>query len=156
MPAVVDRIDELGKSEGGITGMATNYKDIDTMTSCLQKSDMLIIGGRPSMGKTALAMNIAENVAMEADKPVLVFSLEMPTEQLVIRMISSFGRIDSSKLRDGDMTEVDWNSFNHAVRAFEDNTILIDETPSITPTEIRAKCRRLKRQYPDLGLVMVD
>jgi replicative DNA helicase len=71
-------------------------------------------------------------------------------------MISSFGRIDASKLRDGDMTEVDWNSFNHAVRAFEENTILLDETPSITPTEVRAKCRRLKRQYPDLGLIMVD
>ena len=108
------------------------------------------------MGKTALSMNIVEHVAIHNSIPVAVFSLEMPTEQLVIRMISSFGRIDSTKLRDGDLTEVDWNSLNHTVRAFQENTILIDETPSITPTEIRAKCRRLKRQYPDLGLVMVD
>jgi replicative DNA helicase len=87
---------------------------------------------------------------------VAVFSLEMPTEQLVLRMISSFGHIGGSKLRDGSMTETDWNSFNHAVRALEENVILIDETASITPTEIRAKCRRLKRKHPELALIMVD
>jgi len=152
---VVNQVHEMQEKKG-FKGTETGFVELDKLTSGLQNGDLIIIAGRPSMGKTSLSMNIVEHVAIHNSTPVAVFSLEMPTEQLVIRMISSFGRIDSSKLRDGDMTEVDWNSFNHAVRAFEENTILIDETPSITPTEIRAKCRRLKRKYPDLGLVMVD
>ena len=152
---VVNRVHEMQEKKG-FRGLETGFGELDKLTSGLQNGDLVIIAGRPSMGKTALSMNIVEHVAIHNSTPVAVFSLEMPTEQLVIRMISSFGRIDSSKLRDGDMSEVDWNSFNHAVRAFEENTILIDETPSITPTEIRAKCRRLKRKYPDLGLIMVD
>jgi replicative DNA helicase len=152
---VVNRVHEMQEKKG-FKGTETGFSELDKLTSGLQNGDLIIIAGRPSMGKTALSMNIVEHVAIHNSTPVAVFSLEMPTEQLVIRMISSFGRIDSSKLRDGDMSEIDWNSFNHAVRAFEENTILIDETPSITPTEIRAKCRRLKRKYPDLGLIMVD
>ncbi len=152
---VVNRVHEMQELKG-FKGTETGFSEFDKLTSGLQNGDLIIIAGRPSMGKTALSMNIVEHIAIHNSTPVAVFSLEMPTEQLVIRMISSFGRIDSSKLRDGDMSEIDWNSFNHAVRAFEDNTILIDETPSITPTEIRAKCRRLKRRYPDLGLIMVD
>ena len=152
---VVNRVHEMQELKG-YKGAETGFSEFDKLTSGLQNGDLIIIAGRPSMGKTALSMNIVEHVAIHNSTPVAVFSLEMPTEQLVIRMISTFGRIDSSKLRDGDMSEIDWNSFNHAVRAFEENTILIDETPSITPTEIRAKCRRLKRRYPDLGLIMVD
>ena len=152
---VVNRVHEMQELKG-YKGAETGFSEFDKLTSGLQNGDLIIIAGRPSMGKTALSMNIVEHVAIHNSTPVAVFSLEMPTEQLVIRMISSFGRIDSSKLRDGDMSEIDWNSFNHAVRAFEENIILIDETPSITPTEIRAKCRRLKRRYPDLGLIMVD
>ncbi len=152
---VVNSVHEMQEKKG-LKGTETGFSQLDKLTSGLQNGDLVIIAGRPSMGKTALSMNIVEHVAIHNSIPVAVFSLEMPTEQLVLRMISSFGRIDASKLRDGDMTEVDWNSFNHAVRAFEENTILLDETPSITPTEVRAKCRRLKRQYPDLGLIMVD
>ncbi len=152
---VVNSVHEMQEKKG-LKGTETGFSQLDKLTSGLQNGDLVIIAGRPSMGKTALSMNIVEHVAIHNSTPVAVFSLEMPTEQLVLRMISSFGRIDASKLRDGDMTEVDWNSFNHAVRAFEENTILLDETPSITPTEIRAKCRRLKRQYPDIGLIMVD
>jgi len=152
---VVNRVHEMQELKG-YKGTETGFSELDKLTSGLQNGDLIIIAGRPSMGKTALSMNIVEHIGIHNSTPVAVFSLEMPTEQLVIRMISSFGRIDSSKLRDGDMSEIDWNSFNHAVRAFEENTILIDETPSITPTEIRAKCRRLKRRYPDLGLIMVD
>ena len=152
---VVNRVHEMHETTG-VKGVETGFSELDKLTSGFQDGDLIIIAGRPSMGKTAISMNIVEHVAIHNSIPVAVFSLEMPTEQLVLRMISSFGRIDASKLRDGNMTEVDWNSFNHAVRAFEENTILIDETPSITPTEIRAKCRRLKRQYPDLGLIMVD
>ena len=152
---VVNSVHEMQERKG-LKGTETGFSQLDKLTSGLQNGDLIIIAGRPSMGKTALSMNIVEHVAIHNSTPVAVFSLEMPTAQLVLRMISSFGRIDASKLRDGDMTEVDWNSFNHAVRAFEENTILLDETPSITPTEVRAKCRRLKRQYPDLGLIMVD
>jgi len=152
---VVNSVHEMQEKKG-LKGTETGFSQLDKLTSGLQNGDLVIIAGRPSMGKTALSMNIVEHVAIHNSTPVAVFSLEMPTEQLVLRMISSFGRIDASKLRDGDMTEVDWNSFNHAVRAFEENTILLDESPSITPTEVRAKCRRLKRQYPDLGLIMVD
>ena len=152
---VVNRVHEMHEKTG-FKGVETGFSELDKLTSGFQNGDLIIIAGRPSMGKTAISMNIVEHVAIHNSIPVAVFSLEMPTEQLVLRMISSFGRIDATKLRDGSMTEVDWNSFNHAVRAFEENTILIDETPSITPTEIRAKCRRLKRQYPDLGLIMVD
>jgi replicative DNA helicase len=153
---VVNSAHEWAENQGGLTGLETGFTELDKMTSGLQKGDLIIIAGRPSMGKTSFAMNIIENVAIEQNKPVLVFSLEMPTESLTLRMISSFGRIDSKKIRSGDMTETDWNSFNHAVRALESNDILIDETPSITPTEIRAKARRIKRQYPELSVIMVD
>ncbi len=154
---VVNRVHEMQKNTG-ITGLGTGFSELDKLTSGLQKGDLIIIAGRPSMGKTAFAMNIIEHVAISSTKPkpVAVFSLEMPTEQLVLRMISSFGHIGGSKLRDGSMTETDWNSFNHAVRALEENVILIDETPAITPTEIRAKCRRLKRKHSELSLIMVD
>lgn len=154
---VVNRVQEMQENTG-ITGLETGFLQLDKITSGLQKGDLIIIAGRPGMGKTAFAMNIVEHVAISSTqpKPVAIFSLEMPTEQLVLRMISSFGHIGGSKLRDGSMTETDWNSFNHAVRALEENVILIDETPSITPTEIRAKCRRLKRKHPELSLIMVD
>lgn len=153
---VTNLVQEWADSKGSLTGLETGFREFDKLTSGLQNGDLIIIAGRPSMGKTALAMNIVGNVAIEQNKPVLVFSLEMPTEALILRMISSFGHIDSKKIRAGEMTETDWNSFNHAVRAMEQNNILIDETPSITPTEIRAKARRIKRQYPDLSLIMVD
>jgi len=154
--SVVIKVQEWENNEGGLTGLETGFTDLDNKTSGLQNGELIIIAGRPSMGKTAFAMNIVGNVAIEQNKPVLVFSLEMPTEQLVLRMISSFGHIDSKIIRSGKMTDSDWNSFSHAVTAMDKNNILIDETPSITPTEIRAKARRIKRQYPELALIMVD
>ncbi|SFV89697.1 Replicative DNA helicase [hydrothermal vent metagenome] len=153
---VANRVQEWAESQGSITGLETGFTDLDEKTSGLQNGDLIIVAGRPSMGKTAFAMNIVENVAIKQSKPVLVFSLEMPTEALTLRMISSFGHIDSKKIRKGEMTETDWSSFSHAITALDKNNILIDETPSITPTEIRAKARRAKRQYPDLSLIMVD
>ncbi|HIG88954.1 MAG TPA: replicative DNA helicase [Candidatus Thioglobus sp.] len=140
----------------GVTGLSTGFTKLDELTSGLQNGDLIIIAGRPSMGKTSLAMNIVGNVAIEQRKPVVVFSLEMPTEQLALRMASSFGEVSMKKMRDGKLTDTDWAGFTHALTAFDNSNILIDETPSITPTEIRAKCRRLKRQYPDLSLIMVD
>jgi len=153
---IVNLAHKWEQDSGALTGLETGFSKLDEMTSGFQNGDLIIIAGRPSMGKTALAMNIVGNVSINQKIPVAVFSLEMPTEQLVLRLVSSFGHIDSKKIRDGSMTETDWNSFNHAVRALEENTILVDETPGITPIEIRAKCRRLKRQFPDLGLIMID
>ncbi|WXT99411.1 MAG: Replicative DNA helicase [Catillopecten margaritatus gill symbiont] len=153
---VANKAQEWAESKGSITGLETGFADLDEKTSGLQNGDLIIVAGRPSMGKTAFAMNVVGNVAIEQSKPVLVFSLEMPTEALTLRMISSFGHIDSKKIRKGEMTETDWNSFSHAITALDKNNILIDETPSITPTEIRAKARRVKRQYPELSLIMVD
>jgi replicative DNA helicase len=153
---VANLVQDWSNSKGSLTGLETGFTDLDEKTSGLQKGDLIIIAGRPSMGKTALAMNIVGNVAIEQGKPVLVFSLEMPTEALVLRMISSFGHIDSKVIRKGAMTDTDWSSFSHAITALDKNNILIDETPSITPTEIRAKARRVKRQYPELALIMVD
>ncbi len=144
------------ENQGGLTGLATGFSELDKKTSGLQNGDLIIIAGRPSMGKTALAMNIVSNVAIEQSKPVLVFSLEMPIDTLVLRIISAFGHIDSRKIRSGEMTETDWGSFAHATKAIEENNILIDETPSVSPTEVRAKARRIKRQYPELALIMVD
>lgn len=140
----------------GTTGLSTGFTKLDELTSGLQNGDLIIIAGRPSMGKTSLAMNIVGNVAIEQRKPVVVFSLEMPTEQLALRMASSFGEVSMKKMRDGDLTDTDWSGFSHALTAFDNSTILIDETPSITPTEIRAKSRRLKREHPELSLIMVD
>ncbi|AYQ56445.1 Replicative DNA helicase [Bathymodiolus thermophilus thioautotrophic gill symbiont] len=153
---VVNLVQEWAETAGSLTGLETGFTELDKKTSGLQKGDLIIIAGRPSMGKTALAMNIVGNVAIEQSKPVLVFSLEMPIDALILRMISSFGHIDSKKIRAGEMTETDWNSFSHSISAMEKNNILIDETPSITPTEIRAKARRVKRQYPELAVIMVD
>ncbi len=140
----------------GVTGLSTGFSKLDELTSGLQNGDLIIVAGRPSMGKTAISMNIVGNVAIEQKKPVMVFSLEMPTEQLALRMASSFGEVSMTKMRDGSLTETDWAGFSNALTAFDHSNILIDETPSITPTEIRAKCRRIKRQYPDLALIMVD
>jgi replicative DNA helicase len=153
---VTNQVHEWIENDGSVTGLETGFTELDKLTSGLQKGDLIIIAGRPSMGKTALAMNIVSNVAIDKKKPVLVFSLEMPTEALTLRLISSLGRIDLKNIRSGNMTETDWGGFHRAVQKLEHSNILIDETPSITPTEIRAKARRIKRQYPELALIMVD
>ena len=157
VPSVVDRIDELIKSEGGITGTSTNYKDLDNMTSGLQKSDMLIVAGRPSMGKTTFAMNIAENVAMEADKPVLVFSLEMPKEAILLRMLSSLGRVSQSDVRSGKLDDQNWSSiFSTMSLITEQMKMHIDDTPALSPGEMRSRARRLAREHGGLSLIVID
>ena len=143
MPSVVDRIDELVKSEGGITGVATHYKDLDKMTSGLQGGDMVIVAGRPSVGKTSFAMNIAENVAMDAEKPVLIFSLEMPKESLMMRMLSSVGRVSQTDLRAGKLDDQNWSSvFSTMSLITERMKMHIDDTPSLSPSEVRSRARR--------------
>ncbi len=151
----VDRIDELYNRESPYTGIPTGFKDFDDRTSGLQDSDLIIVAGRPSMGKTSFAMNIVENAAIRADKTVLVFSMEMPGEQLAMRMMSSLGRINQQKVRTGRLDEEDWPRLSSAVGILAEAKLFIDDTPSLSPAEMRARARRIKREH-DLGLIVVD
>ena len=153
----LDRIDELAGSDGNLTGVGSGYKDLDALTSGWQKSDLVIVAGRPSMGKTAFAMNLVEHAVLNYEKPVLVFSLEMPSESLIFRLLSSIGRIDQTKLRTGKLSEDDWPSFNKAAKALKDRPLFIDDSPSVSPTEMRARARRIAREHDgQLGMVVVD
>jgi replicative DNA helicase len=155
LPDVVNRIDELYHSDGSMTGISTGFKKIDEMTSGLQPGDLIIIAGRPSMGKTTLAVNIAENAALGSNKSAAIFSMEMSAESLTLRMISSLGRINQSNLRSGRLEEQDWPRIDSAMTQLGNAKIFIDETPALTPTEIRARARRLKRER-GLDLIVVD
>lgn len=152
----VDRIDELAGLDGSLTGLSTGYTDLDDMTSGWQKSDLIIVAGRPSMGKTAFAMNLVENAVLKTEKPVLVFSLEMPAESLIFRMLSSIGKIDQTKLRTGALTEEDWPGFNNAVAKLKDRPLFIDDSAGLSPMEMRARARRIVREHGSLGMVVVD
>ena len=155
LPEVVNRIDELYHSDGSMTGIATGFKKLDEMTSGLQPGDLIIIAGRPSMGKSTLAVNIAENAALGSNKSAAIFSMEMSAESLTLRMISSLGRINQSNLRSGRLEEQDWPRIDSAMTQLSNAKIFIDETPGLTPTEIRARSRRLKRER-GLDLIVVD
>jgi replicative DNA helicase len=151
----VDRIDELFQQDNPITGVPTGWDSFDEMTSGLQKGDLVIVAGRPSMGKTTFAMNIAENAAIKANLPTAVFSMEMPGEQLAMRMLSSLGRIDQHKVRTGKLQDEDWPRLTSAVGILADAPLFIDDTPALTPNELRARARRLSREH-GLGLIVID
>src|SRR5690606_40096159 len=136
-----------------ITGIPTGITRFDEMTAGLQRGDLIIIAGRPSMGKTSFAMNIAEHAAIREKVPTAVFSMEMPGEQLALRLISSLGRIDQSKVRTGKLDDEDWPRITSAVTLMSEAPIFIDDTPALTPTEMRARARRLKREH-GLGLIV--
>ncbi len=152
---VVDRIDTLFQQDNPITGVPTGFTDFDDRTSGLQPSDLIIVAGRPSMGKTTFAMNLAENAAIKTKLPVLVFSMEMPGEQLAMRMMSSLGRIDQHKLRTGKLNDDDWPRLTSAVGLLAETPLFIDDTPALTPTDLRARARRVKREH-GLGLIVID
>ena len=155
LPDVIDRLDELSHSDGDITGVATGFQKFDNLTAGLHGGELVIIAGRPSMGKTTLAMNIAENAAIAGNVPTAIFSMEMSSEQLAFRMIGSIGRVNQSKLRTGRFSDEDWTRINSAVAIMSQAPIFIDDTPALSPTEIRARARRLKREH-GLGLIVVD
>jgi replicative DNA helicase len=155
LPEVVNRIDEMYHSDGTMTGVPTGFKLLDEMTSGLQPGDLIIIAGRPSMGKTTLAVNMAENAALGSKKSVAIFSMEMSAESLTLRMISSLGRINQSNLRSGRLHEEDWPRIDSAMTQLGGANIFVDETPGLSPTEIRARARRLKRER-GLDLVVID
>jgi len=149
------KIEELNAFEGDITGIPTGYQEFDRLTAGLQPSDLIIVAGRPSMGKTAFAMNIAEHAAIKHGKSVAVFSMEMASLQLVMRMFSSVGQIDQNRIRTGSLEDMDWPKLTSAMNLLHKSKIFIDDTPALSPAELRARARRLKREH-DIDLIVVD
>ncbi|HBO84646.1 MAG: replicative DNA helicase [Deltaproteobacteria bacterium GWC2_42_11] len=149
-------IEKLYEKKEHITGVATGFAEFDKMTAGLQPSDLIIVAGRPSMGKTSFCLNVAQYAAVESKLPVAIFSLEMSKEQLVLRMLSSVAKVDSSDLRKGFLGEKDWPKLTRAAGVLSDSPIYIDDTPAMTVLEMRAKARRLRIEKGGLGLVIVD
>ena len=152
---VMERIDELFQVEGHVTGVTTGFIDLDQYTAGLQRGDLIVVAGRPAMGKTALALNFVESAALRAKLPVVVFSMEMSAEQLTMRFISSLGGIDAHKIRTGKLDDQDWPRLTSAMTMLNESNIFLDDSADLTPTELRARCRRLKREH-DVGLVVID
>ena len=155
LSGVMERIDELSRRDNPITGVPSGFKDLDAMTAGLQRGDLVIVAGRPSMGKTAFAMNIVEEAAIQGRLSVAVFSMEMPAEQLAMRMLSSLGRIDQQKVRTGRLDPEDWPRLTSPLAMLNDTNIFIVDDSTLNPTELRARCRRLKREQ-ELDLVVID
>ena len=153
---LLDRVEEMSQNPNDITGVPTGFYDFDRMTSGLQPGDLIVLAARPSMGKTALAINIAENVAVQEGLPVAVFSMEMGASQLAIRIVGSIGRIDQGHLRTGKLSDDEWPRLTEAIEKLRNVSLHIDETPGLTPSELRANARRLSRQCGKLGLIVVD
>ena len=152
----VEKIDALYHSGESITGLASGLSELDELTSGLQPSDLVIIAGRPSMGKTTLAMNIAEHAAIKSTKTVLVFSMEMPADSLAMRMMSSLGRIDQHRIRTGKLDDDDWPRVTSAVHMLSEARLFVDDTPALSPAEMRARARRLMKEHGQIGLIVVD
>ncbi len=155
---VVERIELLYSQDNpsNVTGIASGFHDLDQKTSGFQPGDLIIVAGRPSMGKTAFSLNIAENVALELNKPVAVFSMEMGGAQLAMRMLGSVGKLDQHKVRTGRLDDDDWPKLTHALGKLNEAPLYIDETAALNALELRARARRLYRQYGELGLIVVD
>jgi replicative DNA helicase len=151
----IDRLDQLSHAGADITGVSTGFIEMDRLTAGLQRGDLVIVAGRPSMGKTTLSINIAENAAIGKQIPVAIFSMEMSAEQLTFRMIGSIGRVNQSNLRRGRLSDEDWSRIDSAVTMMSSAPIHIDDSSSLTPTEVRARARRLKREH-GLGLIVID
>tara|TARA_R110000772_G_scaffold183695_1_gene294837 strand:- start:279 stop:1745 length:1467 start_codon:yes stop_codon:yes gene_type:complete len=155
----LDRLEELFNSEGNLTGLTTGFKDLNNSTSGLQKSDLVIVAGRPSMGKTSFAMNMVENYILSEEEPlpVLVFSLEMPAESLITRMLSSIGKVDQTRMRNGKLLEDDWPKLTQAINKLTGKPLYIDDTVGLNPTEMRARARRVAKDHNNkIGMIMVD
>ena len=158
LSAVVQRIDELYHRDDAsdVTGVPTGFTDMDNMTSGFQAGDLIIVAGRPSMGKTAFSLNIGEHVAIDQGLPVAVFSMEMGANQLALRLLSSVGKLDQQRLRTGRLQTDDWPKLTMAISRMQDAQLFIDETPALNSLELRARARRLARQCGKLGLIIVD
>ena len=154
---LIDRVNELHENGAEeVTGVRTGFYDLDRLTAGLQAGDLIVLAARPSMGKTALALNIGEHVAVKEGLPVVVFSMEMGASQLALRMVGSLGRIDQNHLRTGALRDDEWGRLSEAVEKLGKVSLFIDESGSLTPTELRARARRQARQCGQLGLIVVD
>jgi replicative DNA helicase len=153
---LLDRVTEMSENPNDITGVPTGFYDLDRQTSGFQAGDLIILAARPSMGKTALAINIAEHVALNEGLPVAVFSMEMGASQLAVRIVGSIGRIDQGHLRTGKLSDEEWPRLTEAIEKLRNVSLYIDETPGLTVSELRANARRLARQCGKLGLIVVD
>jgi len=153
---LMDKVQELSENPNDVTGVPTGFYDLDRMTSGLQAGDLVILAARPSMGKTSLAINIAEHVALNEGMPVAVFSMEMGAAQLAVRIVGSIGRIDQGRLRTGQLKDDEWPRFSEAIDQLKDIPLHIDESSGLTPSELRANARRLARREGKLGLIVVD
>ncbi len=153
---LLDRVQEMADNPADITGVPTGFYDLDRMTAGFQAGDLIVLAARPSMGKTALAINIAEHVALNEGLPVAVFSMEMGAAQLAVRVVGSIGRINQGHLRTGKLTDEEWPRLTEAIERLRTISLHIDETPGLTPSELRANARRLARQCGKLGLIVVD
>ena len=153
---LLDRVQEMADNPNDVTGVPTGFVDLDRMTAGLQAGDLVVLAARPSMGKTAFAINIAEHVALNEQLPVAVFSMEMGAAQLAVRIVGSIGRIDQGHLRTGKLTDEEWPRLTEAIERLRNVSLHIDETPGLTPSELRANARRLARQCGKLGLIVVD
>ena len=156
LKSTVDKIDELFSNEEALTGLSTGFTDLDAMTSGLQPSDLVIVAARPSMGKTTFSMNLVENAIIRTGKPALVFSMEMPSESIVMRMLSSLGRIDQTRIRSGKLEEEDWPRFNSAISMLAEQKLFIDDQGGLSPVEVRARARRVARDVGEIGMILVD
>ena len=154
----VAKIDDLCKNpRDGITGLSSGYNDLDQMTTGFQAGDLIIVAARPSMGKTTFAMNLAEHAALNADKPTVIFSLEMPADQIMNRILASLGRIDQGKIRTGQLDENDWASLSSTMSILlQKGNMFIDDSSGLTPTELRSRARRIARDHDGISLIMVD
>ncbi|MBR9858975.1 MAG: replicative DNA helicase [Gammaproteobacteria bacterium] len=154
----IDRIEELYKNpHQGITGVSSGYSDLDKKTAGFQSSDLIIVAARPSMGKTTFAMNLCEHAALTSDKPVLIFSLEMPSEQIIMRMLASLGRIDQTRIRTGQLDDEDWARLSSTMgMLLEKGQLYIDDSSGLTPTEVRSRARRVAREHGGISMIMID
>ncbi|MEM7100600.1 MAG: replicative DNA helicase [Pseudomonadota bacterium] len=151
----VKKVEFLYNNKGAVTGVPTGFTDLDKKTAGLQPSDLIIVAARPSMGKTAFSVNMVEHAVMQGGS-VLVFSMEMPSEQIVMRMLSSLGRIDQTRLRTGELQDDDWSRFTGAVKQLRDKSLFVDDTPALTPGDLRSRCRRIAREAGGLDMIVVD
>lgn len=156
MPQVIDRIDALYRTQEAVTGLPTGFDDLDDLTSGLQNGDLIIVAGRPSMGKTTFAMNIVEHVVMHRQLPVAVFSMEMPADALAMRMLASLGRVQLQRVRSGRLQDDDWPRLTSTMSLLAEAPLFVDDSPGLSPTDVRARARRLQREHDGLGMIVVD
>ncbi|WLF83085.1 replicative DNA helicase [Moraxella sp. ZY210820] len=154
--AMLDRLDELSRLEGDITGYSTGFIELDNYTSGMQAGDLIIVAARPSMGKTTFAMNLVESVLFTKDLPALVFSMEMPADSILMRMVSAYGKIHQGHLRSGKMNSDEWSRVTGTVLQLQEKKLFIDDSSALSPTDVRSRARRIAKEHGQIGVIMVD